>query len=108
MFSERAATVGQRHIPVENVVGEVEALEKGEFLLLGIHEHSHLNRGSDASITDSLKIVNLNAGNLVYADTLNASVSGVVTDMFFVSSNMLYYVKERATLVAVDLNELRR
>jgi hypothetical protein len=44
----------------------------------------------------------------VLAETLEQNLRGVVPDSFFVQDNMLYFVKNRSWLTAVDLRTLGR
>lgn len=106
--SEQSATMVQEYVPKEHVIGPIETIENGRFLCLGFHERSHSRGENETSLSNMLKIVDLNDGELVYSEMLNANVAGIVADSFFSIGGMLYYIKERATLVAVDLDGLRR
>ena len=108
MISEHGAILAGKNIPQDDIVGDVEAIENGDLLLVGFHQRSHAETGSETSITDSLRIIDLNKNEIVYSEMLNTGASRIVPDMFFTREDMLYYVKERTTLVAVNLDELRR
>ncbi len=105
--SERSATI-EKYVPREHVVGPIENIEIDQFLCLGFHERSHSPGQNEASLSNTLKIIDLNNGELMYSETLNANVRGIVADSFFSMGGMLYYMKERSTLAAVDLDGLRR
>ena len=108
LSSEQLATTREEHIPKEYVVGPIERIENGQFLCLGFHERSHSRGRHEESLSYTLKIIDQDNGELVYSETLNASVPGVVADSFFCIGGMLYYIKEHSTLAAVDLDGLRR
>ncbi|MEK9138042.1 MAG: hypothetical protein AAB393_13025, partial [Bacteroidota bacterium] len=96
-----------RHCIRENVVGPIEAAEKDGLLFFCYHEKGGNGDKKTLSLLNVLKVADLERGNLVFAETLNTSVQAVVPDSFFISENLLYFIRERTMLTAVDISRLK-
>lgn len=104
-MDERTATFVSRHSRVQNVVGSIEGLEKNEHFFYSYHE---TDGGSNAEgrLRNMLKVINLKNGEIVLTETLNKSVPAAVPDSFFIHQDMLYFIKDRSELTAVNIREL--
>jgi len=87
----------------DEIVGPVEAVEHGRYLIFDYHERSGGEAASGPSYANVIKIVEKTSGTLVYSDTTGTGLRGVAPELFFVQHDMLYYIKERRTLIAVRL-----
>ena len=61
------------------------------------------NTAADEGLKNTLYIVDTGGKKKVYSDVLNGSTPYPVPDSFFMDGNRVYYIKERKSLVAVDL-----
>lgn len=91
------------HYDRDRVVGSVEAVEHSGYLIFDYHERSGGEAASGPSYANVIKVVDKIGGTLVYSDTTGAGLRGVAPELFFVQHDMLYYIKERRTLIAVRL-----
>ena len=87
--------------PIDVVVGPMETADQGDHTVVAAHVKS--DRSDDASLKHLLKIHNAETGKILYEDTLVAAAKGVALDAFFIHEGMLFYIRERATLCAVEL-----
>jgi len=92
------------HCRSDNVVGPVEVVDKNNFLFFSYHEKSSEN----GRIKNTLKVVDQNNGELVFAETLDQNLQNTAPDSFFLQGNMLYFVKDRSSLIAVSIEDLKR
>ena len=91
------------HYNAGTVAGPVEAVEQGELVIFDYHEISGSGPAQNALFSSFIKIVERATGTVVYTDTVSTGVQSVIPDLFFVLHDMLYYIKDRRTLVAVRL-----
>jgi len=54
-------------------------------------------------LKNTLSVIDTSTKKKVYFDVLNESTPYPVPDSFFVDGQRVYYIKERKTLVALDL-----
>ena len=101
---EPAIALVGRHCRSDTVVGPVEVVEKNDLLFFSYHERT----GLDGGLTNTLKVVDRHDGELLLAETLNQNLQTTVPDSFFLQGTMLYFVKERSTLTAVNINGLKK
>ncbi|HTY10292.1 MAG TPA: DUF4905 domain-containing protein [Bacteroidota bacterium] len=84
--------------------GPVEYVRTGGKLVFNYHATlSHDEEKNVDLLENKLCIVDEANGKQVYADVVNSSTPGAVPDSFFVDDTMMYYIKEKKTLVAVPL-----
>lgn len=100
--SEAEAAI-EGHYDAGKLAGPVEALEHGELAIFDYHELSGHGPTRNPLFSSFIKVVEPATGTVVYSDTVSIGVQSVVPDLFFVLHDMLYYIKERRTLVAVRL-----
>jgi hypothetical protein len=84
-------------------IRSVEFIETAVYTVLNIHSvRSVTDRGVE-DLTNTLFIAETQSGKKLYSDILNESTPYPVPDSFFIDPPMLYYIKERKTLTAVNL-----
>jgi TolB-like protein len=79
-------------------------VDKDNLLFFGYHEKGNMG----GRLRNTLKIIDQNNGDLILAETLNESLQNAVPDSFFLQGNMIYFVKERSSLTAVNIDDLKR
>jgi len=104
---ERVKSLAEKVTSAKNVVAGYDCIELGATTLLGYHEQTEKmvltqNGMPIKALTYTLFVIE--SGEVVYRDTLGDSMSGLLTDGFFVRKNRLYYTKHQDTLVAFDLS----
>jgi len=102
-IDEPTIALVHKHCGGDDVVGSVEVVDKNNFLLFSYHEKG----GMDGRLTRRLKVVDQNSAKLLFAETLDQSLQNTVPDAFFLQGNMLYFVKDRSSLTAVNISNLR-
>lgn len=88
----------------ENATGPIEVLRKGNACLFSYHEKGK----TPGTLRNILNIVSISSGERLFAETLDESVQSVVPDSFFVQDEILYFVKDRGQLTAVNISDLVR
>lgn len=99
-----ALAMAYEHCPKEAIIGSIDVLDYSDFLFFSYHEKGD----TDSRLQHPLKVVDKKEGTVVLAETLEQNLRAVVPDSFFVQDNMLYFVKNRSWLTAVDIHLLRR
>lgn len=116
IFSEQLAaqtsTVQEslgKHLDVSRVRGGIDVVETNGIAIASYHQPA---RGADAMlnniVTNVLKVVDLDTGALLFEDTVVENAPMPMPDTFFVKDDVLMYVKERARVTGVRLEDLRR
>ena len=72
-------------------------------MVFDYHEASREGTADHPLFASVIKIVDRSTGALLYDDTVSTGVRAVVPGLFFVHHDMLYYIKERQSLIAVRL-----
>jgi hypothetical protein len=87
--------------PIDEIAGGIEIADQGSYTVSAAHvKHGS---GERATLTHMLKIHNAANGRIEYDDVIVAAAKGIAPDAFFITGSMLYYIRERKTLVAVRL-----
>ncbi len=98
------AAAVERHLDLTTGTGPVEAVEHGRFIIFDYNRPSPQRTAQDPPLFSStVKIVERASGALLYSDTVCTGSLGVIPELFFVQHDVLYYIKERRTLIAVRL-----
>ncbi len=103
---ERVKSLAEKATSAKNVIAGYDCIELGTTIVLGYHEQTEkmvLTQNGAPIKALSYTLFVLEAGEVVYRDTLGEAMSGLLTDGFFVRKNRLYYTKHQDTLVAFDL-----
>ena len=93
------------HDEAGTLAGPVEAVEQEGFVIFDCHEATGHGAEQERLLSSVVKVIELATGRLVYSDTIGTGVDTVIPELFFVQQGMLYYIKERRTLIAVRLAE---
>lgn len=104
LMNELKISLVYKHCQRDDVVGSIEVVDRDSFLFFTYHEKGDL----EDRLRNTLKIIDQNDGDLVFAETLNESLQSPVPDSFFLQGNMIYFVKERSSLTAVNIDDLKR
>lgn len=96
------AAVG-KHYDAGALAGAVEAIEHEGYVIFDYHEASGHGADQAPLFSSTVKIVELATGTVVYNDTVSTGGHAVIPELFFVQHDMLYYIKERRTLMAIRL-----
>lgn len=100
------AVLLHKHCAIDDVVGSVEALKINNLLFFNYHSHS--NNNDQKHLKNTLNVLDLNEGHLVFTEILNNNAAAPTPDSFFVHGGMLYFIKDRSSLTAVSIAELSR
>ncbi len=87
----------------KSAIRTVEFIDTGKFTALNIHSVKSLTTHGQENLVNTLYIENTETHKKIFSDILNAETPYPVPDSFFVDHTTLYYIKERKTLVALDL-----
>jgi hypothetical protein len=83
-------------------IAVAECIAAKKYYLFALYSR---NAAEDEGLKNTLYIVDTAAKKKVYSDVLNGSTPYPVPDSFFMDGSRIYYIKERKSLVAVDLPE---
>ena len=97
-----AGTAIQNHLG-RTLAGPVEIVEMEKFLVFDYHEVSEHGTSESPLFSSTIKIVDREAGAVIYSDAVSAGVKAIIPELFLVQHDMLYYIKDRRTLTAVHL-----
>jgi hypothetical protein len=81
-------------------IAVAECIAAKKYHVLAVYSR---NEAADNGLKNRLYIVDTAAKKKVYSDVLNRSTPYPVPDSFFMDEIRIYYIKERKSLVAVDL-----
>ena len=98
------APMMSKHCELSAVKGAVEYVRCGGKVVFNYH--SVFKRDEQKNIDDlqnNLCVVDESTGNRIYADIVNSSTPSPVPDSFFVDETIVYYIKNKHTLVALSL-----
>jgi len=90
----------------EENIKSVEFADAGKFLVFNIH--LSLQDDETGTMKNLLYIIDKTAKKKVYFDVLNESTPYPAPDSFFLDGQTVYYIKERKTLVSLELSAGRR
>jgi outer membrane protein assembly factor BamB len=93
-----------RHCRSDDTVAPIEIVDRNNLIFCSYHEKSNM----DGGLKNVLKIVDRSDGELMFAETLDHNLQNTVPDSFFLQGNMLYFVKDRSSLTALSIDDLKR
>lgn len=96
-------TMIEREIKGESVVGEVEYISSGEYIVMSYYVSEKSTHLENRRLENRLSIYDLNKRTRVYFDVLNRNVQMPLPDSFFARGERIYYIKDQHTLVALEL-----
>ena len=82
----------------DRVVGQIEVILKGNLCMFSYHE-----KNAAGLLRNILGVVHGGSGERVFSETLSENVQSVVPDSFFLQGGILYFVRERSWLTAVNI-----
>jgi hypothetical protein len=93
----------RRSIPVQSLVGPIEVVEHDNLVIFSFYERAGVDAQDHAQFNNLLHILDRRSGAVVLRERLDKQVAALVPDSFFVQEDVLLYVKDRRTIIAVRL-----
>lgn len=93
-------------VRLEDVRGLIDELHYGFYRIYGLHLRSEKPEGK--MLSNELLVFDTRSSKLVFRETIQAETPLPLPNNFFVSHDFLLYVKEKRTLVGVDLRMAAR
>ena len=91
------------HYDVDAIVGQVEAVEADDLVIFSYHEKTRQSTDQQLNLRNILKVVGKTREVDLFEEILNTHCSAPAPESFFVQCHMLYFVKERNELTALEL-----
>jgi hypothetical protein len=91
--------------PLEVREGPLEFLQVGSNVVMSYHERGASTGPADNTFRHLLLVGDRASGVILFRDTVAANATGIVPDSFFVQDGMLFYVRERKSLIALALSD---
>jgi hypothetical protein len=85
------------------LAGPVEIVEDKGLIVFDHNEVSTAGAPRSPLFSSMIAVVERATGALLYRDTVCSVAAAVIPELFFVQHDVLYYIKERQTLIAVRL-----
>jgi hypothetical protein len=99
----RVESIVRRILDREPLFSSVEALKWNDLVIFDHHELSGRGKPENPLFTGVITVVEQVSGTVVYRDTVTNEVPTVLPELFFVQHDVLYYIKDRRTLMAIRL-----
>ncbi len=97
------------NVKSERLISGVDVIINNAYEIIGYHEQTDLmvNTAAGLPIQALNYVITITKSNkTVYNDFLGKAMSGMIMDGFFLRENNLFYVRERDTLICLDLARL--
>ncbi len=97
------------NVKPERLISGVDVIISDAYEIIGYHEQTDLmvNTATGLPIQALNYVITITKSNkTVYNDFLGKAMSGMIMDGFFLRENNLFYVRERDTLICLDLERL--
>ncbi len=91
----------REHYNPELLAGDVECIERPRHLIFSYYEAA--SPTSKDTLNNILKILERQSGTIAFSETICRNLSAAVPENFFVQDDMLFFVRERAELIAIGL-----
>lgn len=95
---EKIYKIVKPHIRNMEITGNIEYIVYEDLLLFNYH-----NRTSENKFDNNFIVININSGKVVWRDVLNAAVSALYTDSFFIYKNFLFLLKGKNEVTIFNL-----
>lgn len=76
-----------------------------QVVIFNRHEQSATRKVDPPHLVNILTVLEKKSGNVLFEETLDTNVSSVVPESFFVHRQVLFYIKDRATLTALRISQ---
>jgi hypothetical protein len=93
----------REHVRPEELVGSVEYIEHDDVILFNYYEHNKRSSQSRVVLDNQFKIVSKANEKLIFSEVLDTEAAYPVPDAFFFHNGMLFYIKNRSILTAIQL-----
>jgi hypothetical protein len=97
-------TFVSKHAGIENSVGVIEGLAASGFYFFNYHQRSV----ATGQLSSVLFATDRTTGGIVFKETLDQNLQGVVSDSFFLWDEKLFFIKDRHMLTAVNIPDFSR
>ena len=89
-----------------DTIKSIEYIETDKFVIFNIHTvRNSSQKEMQESLTNTLYVIDRHSGKKIFKDVLNSDSPYPVPDSFFLDMSVLYYIKERTSLIALDLTQ---
>ncbi|MDH3252029.1 MAG: DUF4905 domain-containing protein [Ignavibacteria bacterium] len=96
----------REHLPPrELLAGPLEFVNLQSLLVMGFHERLVPAQSTLPRFRHTVLVGDKVSGRILFRDTIASDSTGIVPDSFFVQDGMLFFVKERTALIAVNLKD---
>lgn len=93
-------------ISLKNVEGSFEVITKDNLTLCSFHKRESDLPSGELNFSNYFVIIDNLKNKLIYKTILNSSTPNIVPDSYFMDKNVLYLLKEKNTLAALDISNL--
>jgi hypothetical protein len=93
----------RRKMPREIIEDSIVALQAGAYSVVGMCTPTANHSVEQPDLSSALVVYRTDGASVAYSDVTNPHTTATRPDLFFVQDEVLYYVKQRSTLVAVPL-----
>ena len=92
-------------LDVADLRGSIDYLEFGDIIAFSYHERitGDARAALGGLLRNELRILDRNAGDIIYSDTVAAETPYPVPESFFITSDTLIYVKEKREIIGIRL-----
>jgi hypothetical protein len=97
------ASMIRNHCDVGYIPGSIEVAATNDFVILDYHVASTGGTAWETPFTSTLMVIERATGEIFHSDTIVRKGRTIIPELFFVRQDMLYYIRERRTLIAVRL-----
>lgn len=94
------------HISLKNVEGKFEVITNGNLILCSFHKRESNLPSGELNFSNYFVIVDNLKNKLIYKTILNTNTPNIVPDSYFLDKNILYLLKEKNSLTAIDISNL--
>jgi hypothetical protein len=93
----------RRKMPRQTIEESIVALQAGKFSVVGLCTPTAIHSEEHPDLSSAVVVYRTDSAAVAYTDVTNPHTAAMGPDPFFVQDEVLYYVKQRSTLVAVPL-----
>lgn len=94
----------RRKMPRETIEESIVALQAGAYSIVGLCTPTADHSEKHPDLSSAVIVYRTDNAAVAYTDVTNPHSAAMGTDPFFIQDEVLYYVKQRSTLVAVPLH----
>ena len=96
-------SIVRRFTKGREIVGNIEFIVEGEFLLFNYHAHARDSTGESPKLDNELNVIRFPGGTRIYSDVIGRNLKASVPDAFFIRRPRLFFIKDQQVLTSVRL-----